>query len=154
MLNEIASIPVRDIRSKDAMSVTADVPIRETIRRMAEHRCGAVLIVDAAGRLTGIFTERDVLLRSLDGGPAWQDRPVGEVMTRSPVAVHEEDTLEEALLRMRGGHFRHLPVVADDRPIGVVSIRDVLAYVASHFPKDFVNLPPVPSRPSVNRWGG
>jgi CBS domain-containing protein len=155
MLRDLAETPVRDIRSQEPIATfTADVAVSEAIRRMAEERSGAVLVVDSEGRLAGIFTERDVLLRSLEGNPAWQDRPVGEIMTPAPVTARDEDTLEETLGRMQRGHFRHLPVVDAGRPTGVVTIRDVVAYVAAHFPKQFVNLPPEPPRESSKVWGG
>jgi CBS domain-containing protein len=154
MLKDLAATPIRKLRSPDAMTVTRDIPVGETIRRMAERRCGAVIVVDAEGRLAGIFTERDVVLRSLEGDPFWQERPVGEVMTASPTAVHDDDTLEVALGLMKRGHFRHLPVVDGDRPVGVLSVRDVLAHIAELFPKAFVNLPPEPPRESGRIWGG
>jgi CBS domain-containing protein len=154
VLKDLAETPIKKLRSPDAMTVTADVPVGETIQRMAERRCGAVVIVDGEGRLAGIFTERDVLLRSLEGDPLWQRRPVGEVMTASPVAIRDDDTLEIALGHMKRGHFRHLIVVDSDRPVGVLSVRDVLAHVAELFPKQFVNLPPEPPRESGRIWGG
>ncbi|MCC6556367.1 MAG: CBS domain-containing protein [Polyangiaceae bacterium] len=154
MTRDLAATPVRDIRSDTAVSVTADTPAAEVIQIMVAKRCGAMLIVDGAGRLTGIFTERDVLLRSMGGDLAWQKRPVGEVMTPSPVTVGDGDTLEDALRRMRGGRFRHLPVVHEGKPVGVVSIRDVLSLVAERFPKEVVNLPPMPSRRPQALWGG
>ncbi len=154
MTRDLAATPVRDNRSDAAVSVTADTHAAEVIRIMVAKRCGAMLIVDGEGRLTGIFTERDVLLRSVGGDLAWKDRPVGEVMTRAPVTVGDGDMLEEVLRRMRGGQFRHLPVVHEGKPVGVVSIRDVLSLVAERLHKEIVNLPPTPSRSPQGIWGG
>jgi CBS domain-containing protein len=154
VLKDLAATPIRNLRSPNAMTVTPEIPVGETIRRMVERRCGAVIVVDAEGRLAGIFTERDVLLRGLEGKPFWQERPVGEVMTVTPMSLRDDDTLEVALGFMKRGHFRHLPVVDGDRPVGVLSVRDVLAHVAQQFPKQFVNLPPEPPRESGRVWSG
>jgi CBS domain-containing protein len=71
------------------------------------------------------------------------------VMTPHPMVIRPDDSLSEALRRLTQGHRRHLPVV-DDRGhvLGLISIRDILSYIAERFPEDMVNLPPHPDHES------
>jgi CBS domain-containing protein len=84
---------------------------------------GAVLVM-GKGRPEGIFTERD-LVRALSHDIGAASEPVAQWMTRNPVTVGPEATVEQALEIMLAGHFRHLPVMEGDSLVGVVSIRDL-----------------------------
>ena len=92
---------------------------------MKEGNVGAVLVVED-GRLVGIFTERDAVYRVMAAGRDPRRTPLAEVMTRDPVTVAPEESFGWALLLMHERGFRHAPVVADGRPIGVVSARHAL----------------------------
>jgi CBS domain-containing protein len=96
--------------------------VAEAARLMRENQVGAVLVVDAE-RLVGIFTERDAVYRVMAAGGAPAATPLAEVMTRDPVTVAPDETFGYALLLMHEHGFRHLPVVEDGRPVGVVSAR-------------------------------
>jgi CBS domain-containing protein len=98
--------------------------VDEAARLMKENAVGAVLVVDD-GRLVGIFTERDAVYRVMAAGGEPAATPIGEVMTRDPI-VAPDDTFGYALLLMHEHGFRHAPVVADGRPVGVVSARHAL----------------------------
>jgi CBS domain-containing protein len=99
--------------------------VDEAARLMKENAVGAVLVVDD-GRLVGIFTERDAVYRVMAAGGEPAATPIGEVMTRDPMTVAPDDTFGYALLLMHEHGFRHAPVVADGRPVGVVSARHAL----------------------------
>src|SRR4029453_5332742 len=92
---------------------------------MKEKSKGALLVCDGT-RLTGIFTERDALFRVIAAGRDAATTTLGDVMTPRPMAMHPAEPLIKAprLLPPRG--FRHLPVVENGRPLGVVSARDAL----------------------------
>ena len=101
---------------------------------MIEKKVGAVLVV-AEGRAVGIFTERDVLQRVAISGI---DRglPVSQVMTRDPEVLSLDDGIAFALNRMIARGFRHVPIVdRADRPVAVLSVREVVAYVVSQLPE-------------------
>ena len=98
------------------------------IRIMIDRGVGAVLVTDAVGQLAGILTERDYLIK-VAGQPSYTALAVGDFMTRDPEAVSPNDTLAFALGKMDAGGYRHLPVVSDGRPIGVISVRDILRHV-------------------------
>lgn len=117
---------IRDvIRDQKILVGEADLTVAEAARRMAAAHVGAIMIGDR-GRLVGIFTERDALVRVLAAGLDPDTTPLGEVMTDHPLAVTPDTLLGHALHLMHDGGFRHVPVVEDGRPVGMVSARDAL----------------------------
>jgi len=118
---------------------------------MSDRRVGCVLVVDG-GKLAGIFTERDFVNRVVTQGLDASE-PVSRVMTASPATVHIGATVQQAIEVMSGG-LRHLPVVDDDgRPVGVLSIKDVVHYLVEYFPAKVYNLPPTPDLVQPAREG-
>jgi CBS domain-containing protein len=116
------------LNPSNAIAVSLDSPVSQAIELMRQHQVGCVLVMEA-DRLAGIFTERDFLLK-LAGSDKLPDRvPLKDVMTTKPVTLGPEDSLRFALHEMSVGGFRHIPLVRNDKPVGVISIRDVLAYV-------------------------
>ena len=92
---------------------------------LATKNVGAVLVVDA-GKLVGIFTERDAVYRVIAKGLDPRATPIAEVMTRSPLTAGPNDTFGHALLVMFENGFRHMPVVENGAPVGIVSARHAL----------------------------
>jgi CBS domain-containing protein len=115
--------PVSAHMSLDLLSVAPGDALGTVIGRMAERNVGAVLVVDG-GRLAGILTERDVLRAVAQG--VGLDAPVSTRMTHSPDTIEAGDTVEHAAVLMIHGGFRHLPVVEEGRPVGILSIRDLV----------------------------
>jgi CBS domain-containing protein len=118
----------------------------EAMRAMqGEHR-GCVLVSEDASsqsRLLGIFTERDVLNRVIDGGRNPAHLSLGEIMTADPECLRVDASIAWALNKMEVGGFRHVPVVDEaGRPQLVVSVRDIVAYLVAAFPEEILNLPP------------
>jgi CBS domain-containing protein len=99
--------------------------VREAAKRMAARNVGAILIVED-GRLIGIFTERDILVRVVAPGLDALATRLADVMTRAPQTIDPDDTLGYALLMMHKKGFRHLPVVQEGKPIGIVSSRSAM----------------------------
>jgi CBS domain-containing protein len=108
-------------------SVPVDATVEQAVRLMIERRVGAVAVVDSAGVVAGIFTERDVLEKLALSGRNPSSIPLREFMT-TPVELATEETSEaEALSVMLERHYRHLPVVdGGGRLLGMLSIRHVL----------------------------
>lgn len=154
MLTELANHPVESILRRPPIVVDGALPVSEVLERMRDGQQGAVLVCDAQGCLLGIFTERDVLMK-LGDDEQQRNRAVEDLMTRSPHNVHAQDSLATALHLMKEGAFRHLPIVDQQmRPVGLLSIRDVLVAVAEGFPQEILNLPPVPLRGPTPIDGG
>ena len=108
-------------------------PISSAIESMSQHRVGCLLVVDSEGNLSGILTERDVLNRFSEDITR-MSQPVADFMTGTPVTVSQDDSIGYALHAMDLGGYRHLPVVDDDdRPTGVISVRDILSILCVRF---------------------
>ena len=113
------------IRGRPAVTVSPQTTVAEAARLMKIRKVGALLVVDGA-RLVGIFTERDALLRVIAEERAPQKTRIAQVMTPDPQTVDPEKPFGHALHLMYEGGFRHVPVVENGWPLGVVSARDVL----------------------------
>ncbi len=103
--------------------VTPTSTIRDALKLMAEQRIGAVLVVEA-GRIVGIFSERDFARKAMEG--ANMDTPVGDVMVRAVYYVTPEQSVESCMALMTAKRFRHLPVIESGKLVGVISIGDVV----------------------------
>jgi CBS domain-containing protein len=98
------------------------------VQRMNERKIGALLVTER-DRPVGIFTERDVLVRVVAAGLDPKTTPVGEVMTRNPVAVRPEMSVGEAMLVITERRCRHLPVMDERGLLGLISIGDLTSWV-------------------------
>ena len=98
--------------------------VQSACAAMRDARAGSVLVTDAAGRLTGIFTGRDAVARVLAEGRAADRTTLAEVMTRDPMTLKPEQSAIDALRLMWDGGFRHVPLVGNGRILGVVSRGD------------------------------
>jgi CBS domain-containing protein len=153
-LEDVATATVGHVTLRATVRVQTDDPMYKVIESMKGQHRGAVLVEDGKD-LVGIFTERDVMQRLDHNDLGWLHVNVGEVMTPRPTVIHADDTIAEAMRRMTQGRRRHLPVVdTAGHAMGLLSIRDLLAYVAERFPEEFVNLPPDPEHEASGEWGG
>ena len=118
--------PVRSIiEDQKPVTASAEITVAAAARLMKERRIGALLVVQD-GRLAGIFTERDALFRVVAEGRDPAKTLVADVMTPNPRTISPDRPFGHALHLMYEGGFRHVPVVDDGRPLGVVSSRDAL----------------------------
>jgi CBS domain-containing protein len=120
------STPVREIMDKRKLLLAEPtMTVRKAAEAMAKHSVGAALVVENH-KLVGIFTERDVVFRVVARGLDSTKTTLGEVMTREPKTIAPDKTYGVAMLLMHENKFRHLPVVENDEPIGIVSSRSAL----------------------------
>jgi CBS domain-containing protein len=123
------------VRDQNLAFANEATTVREAAQAMARRHIGAVMIVDQ-GRLIGIFTERDLLGRVVAAGLNPDATPLRDVMTRNPDTLESDDTALHALQLMRRSGYRHLPVVAGDKIIGMVSVRDLYGAVLKELEED------------------
>ena len=145
--------PLRILNPRSPLSVASSATLREAVTIMREHHVGCVLVVDD-DRLTGILTERDLLLKMEGADPA---EPVARFMTPDPETLQLDDPIVWALNRMAVGGYRHVPLVDDEgRPVGILSVKDIVHYIVALFPNEVLTLPPDPARAEVwsERDGG
>lgn len=111
------------------LSILAPITtVKEAVQVMRDRHIGAVLVLEEQ-RLVGIFTERDVLTKVVAEERDPAATRISEVMTRDPDTVSPDDAAIDALDRMSTRGYRHLPVVAGERVVAIVSIRDLYAAV-------------------------
>jgi CBS domain-containing protein len=113
----------------EPICVAPDTPALEVTRLMKDSNSGCALVVDG-GKLVGIFTEHDVLLRLTNMRANAGDTPVKELMSPNPETLDEEDSVAEALNKMSLGRYRHIPFKRADGTYAVASIKSVLKYIA------------------------
>jgi len=112
------------------VSIRPDVPVLDALKLLADKDVGAVLVMDGS-RLVGIMTERDYARKVALQGKSSGDTPVSEIMTKEVVCVKPNQTNEECMALMTGKRLRHLPVIDNERVIGVLSIGDLVKDVIS-----------------------
>ena len=117
-----------DEKGRDVWSVGSDTSVFDAISEMARRDVGA-LIVSKGGNPVGIFTERHYARNVFLKGRASPDTPVGEVMTSRIICVRPENTVEECMAVMTKERVRHLPVLSEERLVGIVSIGDLVKSV-------------------------
>jgi CBS domain-containing protein len=140
---------LQSISKKSVISVSAQSSAFDAASIMTKARCGSVLIVDAAGALLGIFTERDLMTKVVAKALAPDQTLVSEVMTPSPQVVTPDTSVSDAVLLMKECGFRHLPILSPAGEIlGVFSLRDATPReiidadtVAEHLDQEFTNIP-------------
>ena len=144
----LASAQVGDLSPRPHARVGVDDAMWKVVAEMKTKGRGAVLVEDG-GALVGIFTERDLLNRIDYSDALWSHVVVRDVMTPHPMVIRPDDSLSEAMRRLTQGHRRHLPIVDErGRVLGLISVRDILSFIAERFPEDMVNLPPHPDHES------
>jgi CBS domain-containing protein len=112
--------------SRDLLTVEPGLPLTEVADRMVSRDVGAVLVLDGK-LLVGILTERDVL-RAVAGGVG-EETVVADWMTRDPETMEPDEPIRQAAVLMIHGGFRHMPIVAGDEVVGMLSIRDLMRVV-------------------------
>ena len=134
------------------LCVDAGETVAAAVAVMRRERVGCLLVVER-GELVGIFTERDLLKRVLAADRPL-DTPLTEVTTADPVSVNVLDPVRTAVERMQAGGYRHVPVVDEgNRPVGVLSAKRIIRYLAEHFPNTIYNQPPDPHRVPETEYG-
>ncbi len=126
--------------------------VRDAIRLMQDHRAGCIFVTEH-NRPIGVFTERDVLTKVMDGALSL-DTSILEVMTRDPQVITEGYSVANVIQTMHDGGFRHMPVVDDTGHLThVVSVKRIVEYLVEHFPSTVFNLPPKPVQSMASREG-
>ncbi len=137
------------------IKIDINASTNEAIDLLLANNIGAAPVVEN-GYLRGIFSERDVLNQILNKQVGdLDDISVEEFMIADPQTAHAEDTLITAILHMAGGGYRHVPIVdPENRPIGMVSIRDVISCLVEEFLQEVLTLPPKPVRDALKAREG
>lgn len=126
--------------------------IRHVMRVLRQSPTGAAMVCEA-GKLVGIFTERDAMRLLAD--QADLEVPISSVMVRDPISLRSSDSVGQAVSLMSTGGFRQMPIVdSRGQATGVVGVSGILRYLVEHFPRIVYTLPPSPHHKMEERDGG
>lgn len=120
---------VSTLRAAPPVTLSPDATLGAALTAMQEHNVGALLIVSPDGALLGILSERDLLKKVAGVHADFADLPVRQFMTPEPETVATTDTLNYVLHKMDGGGYRHVPVLRNGHPVGIISVRDMLRHL-------------------------
>jgi len=110
-------------------AVASTITVADAVAEMNKNKIGCVVIIDA-GRIVGIFTERDVLRRIVGDGVDAKTTAVGDVMTKDVITIPPNTTVEQTMVLFADKRCRHIPVVDSGRLVGLISIGDISRWVA------------------------
>ena len=118
---------ILDTKGHNVQSVEPDAKLSAAVKILGERKIGAVLVM-SLGRIEGILSERDIVRVLGERGAAVLEEPVSAVMTRKVVSCKQSDTVAAIMEMMTLGKFRHLPVLEEDRVVGLISIGDIVKW--------------------------
>ena len=146
---------IESLRIGPAISVPLDSTLQAVVETLQREHIGCVLVLDADGKLCGIFTERDLLNRVAGKKLDWTQEKVAGYMTRDPETLRLDDRIVWAPNLMSMGGYRHVPLTDEaGKPVGVVSIKDIVEFIVDLFPDAVLNLPPDPHRKPGSEYIG
>ncbi len=119
---------IKTLEPKAPSTVSPDTPIGTVLEKMITESIGCVMIVHE-DELIGIFTERDALMKLNAEVSQFVERPISSCMTPDPITLEAKNRIAFALHKMHVGGYRHIPIMTEGKLTGVVSIRDILAYL-------------------------
>ena len=123
-------------KGREGVTIEPTASLAAAVALLAEKRIGAVLILGADRRITGILSERDIVRALAERGAAALDEQVSSAMTRRVSTCHDNETVATIMERMTAGKFRHVPVVDQGRLVGIVSIGDVVKHRLHEMERD------------------
>lgn len=140
------------MQTEDFVCIEPATPIREAIERMKEDEGGCAIVCED-GRIVGIFTERDLIAKVI-GEEVDMNAPVSQHMTPVVETLSFDATVGDAVELMNRKGYRNIPLVRDGQLSGSISVFDVITYLAESYPKETMNLPPVPAQVMDTQEGG
>jgi CBS domain-containing protein len=127
---------ILSVKGRDIITIEPGATLIAAAKLLAEKGIGALMILGPDHQITGILSERDIVRAIAERGAAALDNFVSTAMTQEVVTCRESETITGIMDRMTSGKFRHLPVVDQDRLVGMISIGDVVKYRVHEMERD------------------
>jgi CBS domain-containing protein len=128
------------------VTLTSQSTVRDALNEMTSKRVGIILVVEDE-KLAGVFSERDVLRKVAGQDIDIDTVPVSDLMTRNPECLRPENPLVYALHQMSMGGYRHIPLLDENgAPVAVVSMRDIVGFIAAQHPDQIMKMPSSPDQ--------
>ncbi|OFZ17334.1 MAG: hypothetical protein A2X86_02450 [Bdellovibrionales bacterium GWA2_49_15] len=136
--------PLADMKPSPASCLQDSATVADALARMLEKNIGSVLVFDQEGKLSGIFTDRDLLLRVGNASEELDKIPLKNVMTSSPLTLSFKAPIKQAFELVIKKHIRHMPVSLSDSispdTIAIISARDILRFIVNWFPESVASM--------------
>ncbi|MGQ0763212.1 MAG: CBS domain-containing protein [Acidobacteriota bacterium] len=143
---------VRVLQTSDYVAVSPFTPLSQAIEAMKSDEGGCIIVSDD-GRVAGIFTERDLLTKVI-GQQVDLNSPISQWMNPAVETLSPDATVGDAVKLMNEKGFRNIPLVKKGELIGLISVFDIITYLAECYPKATMNLPPLPAQVMDTVEGG
>jgi CBS domain-containing protein len=127
---------ILDTKGHQVESIQPGAKLATAVKLLGEKKIGAVLVLNVAGHIEGILSERDIVRVLSERGAAVLEEPVSNVMTRKVVSCRQSDTVSGLMEMMTLGKFRHMPVVEDSKVVGLISIGDVVKWRVQEYERE------------------
>jgi CBS domain-containing protein len=148
------SDPLSTLTQEKFIVLNEQATLRDAIDSMQKYHIGCILL-ENNHKITGIFTERDIVQQIVGNRHNLEKECVENYMTKSPDVLHLQDPIAFALNKMIAGGYRHIPIVdKKEKPIGIITMQDIINHLGDYFFDDIVNLPHTPLRDQTQREGG
>jgi CBS domain-containing protein len=148
----VRNVSVKQLHTADYVCIEPSTPLVEAIERMKEDEGGCAIVCES-NRIVGIFTERDLITKII-GENVDMNTPVSQWMTSTVETLPSDATIGDVVELMNRRDIRNIPLVTDGQLSGSVSVFDVITYLAESYPKETMNLPPVPAQVMDTQEGG
>jgi CBS domain-containing protein len=148
------SDPLSTLTQEKFIVLNEQATLRDAIDSMQKFHIGCILL-EKNHKISGIFTERDIVQQIVGNRHNLEKECVANYMTKSPDVLHFQDPIAFALNKMISGGYRHIPIVdKEEKPIGIITMQDIINHLGDYFFDDIVNLPHTPLRDQTQREGG
>jgi CBS domain-containing protein len=117
---------ILSVKGSEVITIGPTATLEEAIAVLGKHRIGAVVVLGADQRVIGILSERDIVRALSERSAGALKEPLSQSMTRVVVSCGNADSVSDLMERMTRGRFRHIPVLEQDRLVGIISIGDVV----------------------------
>ena len=130
-------------KGHEVYTTTPETKLSEVVKKLVHYQCGSLLVCDG-DRLVGIITARDLLRVSATDGQDLESTPVSEVMTGKLVTGTPDDSISQTMGLLTEQRIRHLPILEDDKLVGLISIGDVVKAqyaeltIENHYLKSYI----------------
>ncbi|MBT6326761.1 MAG: CBS domain-containing protein [Bdellovibrionales bacterium] len=149
--SSIFQLPIERIGLKKVKSVESTESLSSVITMMRDNHIGSVLVVESE-ILVGIVTERDILMKVADQVEDSSKVKIQDIMTSEPLSLQSSDMIAYAMNNMHIGGYRHIPIVDENnKPVSIISIKDVMKFILDYFPEQVLNMTGEPYRGPVSR---
>ena len=152
--NSLNSSTLKQLHLEPPIEIPSDTPIFEAVDKMGDNGFGCILVAEG-GKLVGIFTERDVLMK-ISISDVDESRSVDEFMTKDPDTLRVTHTISDAVKEMSSRGYRHLPIMDEENSkcVGILTAKKIIKFVVEFIPEQVYNLPPSLDQSMLTPEGG